>query len=318
MLGKNVWTKLFFVGMILVVVLTGCSSKSNDVEQKQTLKLGVLPTEDSLPLVVADQKGYFDEKNIDVELVTFQSAVESQSAIQSGQIDGMITDIVVASLLKDSGLNVKITSITYGASPERRRFAIVAAPKSGIEKLEDLKDKSVGISNNSIIEYVTDRLVEDSGISNLTIKKSAIPKIPVRLEMLINNQIDAVNIPEPLVTFAEFQGAKVIADDTKNVQLSQAVLIMNEKALNKGLKDFYEAYSQAVKDINTNPDQFKDVFVKNSKVPEPIIKDYKVPTYPEPQLPTEESVKDVMDWLNGKGLLKKTIEYKDLVQTGLY
>ena len=67
---------------------------------QERLKLGVLPLEDILPMIVANEKGYFAEENLEVELVTLQSAVESQSAIQSGEIDGMMTDMIVAALLK--------------------------------------------------------------------------------------------------------------------------------------------------------------------------------------------------------------------------
>ena len=321
MLFKNAKVKMLLIGLILALALTGCTQTNNEeVKQEpvQKLKIGMLPTEDSLPLIVAKQNGYYEEQNLDVELITFQSAVESQSAIQSGQIDGMITDMIVAALLKDSGLDIKITTITYGATPDRRRFAIVASPNSGIEKAEDLKGKSIGISNNSIIEYTTDKFLEEAGVNPQDVEKTAIPKIPVRLEMLLNNQIAAANIPEPLITFAELQGAKVIADDTTNVALSQAVLIMSNQAIENGLEGFYKAYAKAVEEINADPSQYKDIFVKNINIPEPIIEKYQVPTYPTLQLPAEKDINDVLDWLNEKGLLPNSTKSQDLTQTGLY
>ena len=316
MTWKKVSLKALLFVLILALVLTGCS-QTNQEEPKQKLKIGILPVDDSLPLIVADQKGYFDEENFDVELITFQSAVESQSAMQAEQIDGMLTDLIVTTLLKESGLNIKITSI-MGASLERRRFAIVAAPNSGIEKIEDLKGKSIGISNNSIIEYITDKLLVEAGVDSQDIVKTSIPKIPVRLEMLINNQIDAVNLPEPLVSFAELQGAKVIGDDTVNPQISQVVLIMTDQALQKGLEGFYKAYAKAVEEINANPDQFKETLINNINIPEPVIEIYQVSTYPELQLPSVKDVNEVLEWLNEKGLLKKSTKYEDLIQTGLY
>jgi len=320
MARQNLYTKVLLIGLILAVVLTGCAQTSSEAS-KQKLTIGVLPTEDSLPLVVAKQMGYFDDRNLDVELVTFQSAVESQSAIQSGQIDGMITDMIVATLLKDSGLDLKMTSITYGSSKERRRFAIVAAPNSGIETVADLKGKSIGISNNSIIEYITDKLLDESSVSRKNVEKTAIPKIPVRLELLLNNKIDAANIPEPLVTFAEAQGAKVIIDDTTNTALSKAVIVLTEQTLqtkSKEVKDFYSAYGKAVQEINANPNQYKETSLNNINIPKQIADKYQVPTYPELQLPSENEVNDVLEWLNEKGLLTNSFGYKDLIQTELY
>ncbi len=310
------WLKVLLIGTIMALALTGCSQGSVE-ESKQKLKIGILPIDDALPLIVANQNGYFEDENLDVELIPFQSSVESQSAIQSGQIDGMIADMIVAALLKDSGLNMKITSV-IAASQDRKRFAIVASPKSGIEKIEDLKGKSIGISNNSIIEYITDKLLIEAGISSQNVEKTSIPKIPVRLEMLINNQIDAITVPEPLASFAELQGAKVIVDDSSNAQLSQTVLIMADQVLQIETKGFYKAYAKAVEEINANPNQFKETLINNITIPEPVIDIFQVSTYPELQLPSEKDVNDVLEWLNGKGLLKKSIQYEDLIQTGLY
>lgn len=316
MTWKKVQMKALIIGLILIIALTGCSQTGKE-EPKQKLKLGILPVDDSLPLIVADQKGYFDEENLDVELITFQSAVESQSAMQAGQIDGMLTDIVVAALLKESGVNIKITSV-IAVSQEKRRFAIVASPKSGIERIEDLKGKDIGISTNSIIEFMTDKLLDEAGIGSQNVKKTSVPKIPVRLEMLINNQIDAVNIPEPLVSLAELKGAKVIVDDTVNPQLTQVVMIMTDQALQQDIKSFYKAYAKAVDEINTNPNQFKETLIQNTNIPEPVIEKYQVSTYPKPQLPPEKVVNDVLSWLNEKGLVSVSLKYKDLIQTGLY
>ncbi|NLL18968.1 MAG: ABC transporter substrate-binding protein, partial [Clostridia bacterium] len=198
---------------LLVLTAASCSSQKAADPATETLKLGVLSLEDILPMVVANEKGYFAEEGLTVELIPFQSTVESQSAIQSGDIDGMMNDMVVAALLKESGTDLKVTSVTLEATDERRRFAIVVSPDSDIKTVADLKGRELGISFNSIIEYTTDEMLVAAGVSPEEVNKTAIPKIPVRLEMLINNNIEAANLPDPLITFAEFNGCKTIIDD---------------------------------------------------------------------------------------------------------
>lgn len=306
---------------VMAIVVAGCAPAEKPDPKAYKLKIGALPIEDILPILVAQNKGYFSQEGVEVELVPFQSAVESQSAIQAGQLDGMITDTVVAILLNNSGLNVKITSLTLGSTPQEGRFAIVAAPGSDIKSPADLKGRTIGISNNSIIEYVTDRMLEEQGIDPSQVIKTSVPKIPVRMEMLVNNQIDAINVPDPLVSFAEFKNAKVILEDTTGRNLSQAVIIMTPQALEEkkeGLKLFYSAYAKAVKDINSNPDEFKDLLVQNVNIPEPIAASYRMQTYPEPQLPKQPEIDDVIEWLNSKQLLTKPAIYKDLVYGELY
>lgn len=312
---------LFLLTVLITIMAGGCSSENNAGNDKLHLKIGSLPIEDTLPVLAAIQQGYFTEKGLEVELISFQSAIESQSAIQSGQLDGMITDTIVAILLNNSGLDVMITSLTLGSVPEEGRFAIVAAPGSTIKTIDDLKGKSIGIANNSIIEYVTDGLLKEAGIDPSEVTKVSVPKIPVRVEMLLSGKIDTIVVPDPLLTFAEHQGARIIAQDTESQNLSQAVVIMTGKALEEkkqALKLFYQAYAQAVKDINTNPAEFKELLVENINIPEPIADSYNLQKYPEPQLPQKQEINMVIDWLDQKGLLLRPSSYEDLIMPGLY
>lgn len=309
--------------MAVLLLATGCGTEKATETQLQTLKIGALPIEDILPIVVAEQKGYFEQENINVELIPFQSAIECESAIQSGGLDGMVTDMIVATLLRNSGLDTKITSITLGASPTEGRFAIVAAPNTDFKTLADLKGKQVGVSYNSIIEYVTDGLLDEAGFDPSHVEKISVPKIPVRLEMLLHNKIDAITVPDPLITFAEMQGATVIAQDTTTTtkNLSQAVVILTEKAIaekNQAIQSFYRAYTQAVTDINADPEQFRDVFVENINIPAPVADIYAIQQYPTPQLPKEEDIDNILQWLSEKNLLSKELTYEELVDNSIY
>lgn len=312
--------KLTVVAVILLVValLAGCGQekKTPQKAEQEQLKIGVLPIEDIMPMVVAEKNGYFAQENLQVELVRFQSAVEQGNAMQSGSLNGMVTDMIVATMMKDSGLDLKMTSITLGASPQEGRFAIIAAPGSDIKNLQDLQGKRLGISHNSIIEYVSDGLLKDAGIDPSEVKKTSVPKIPVRMEMLFNKQIDAITVPDPMVTFAEFKGGKVIAQDTTR-NLSQAVILFDQKTLGEkkgAVEGFYRAYAKAVEDLNNHPDQYKQLMVENVNIPEPIAKDYQLQHYPKPQAPTEQDVNNILQWMQQKELLKNDLKYTDLVQ----
>ncbi|HHW07002.1 MAG TPA: ABC transporter substrate-binding protein [Clostridia bacterium] len=311
---------LMLAALLPLLFLAGCSNPEQGSGTNITLKLGVLSLEDILPMVVADEKGYFAAEGLQVELIPFQSAVESQSAIQSGQIDGMMTDMIVAALLKDSGTDLRVTSVTLEATGDRRRFAIVVSPQSDITTLAGLKGKELAISFNSIIEYTTDVLLKHHGIDPEEVVKTAIPKIPVRLEMLVNNNIEAANIPDPLIAFAESNGCRTIVDD-RGLSVSQAVLVMTEKTLvekKEALQGFYRAYAKAVQEINSNPQDYKDTMVAHISIPEPIVDAYRVPLFPEPKLPSEEEVNGVLSWLREKGAIGEHITYENFVAKDLY
>lgn len=313
---------------LLLTVVTGCSqSKSSQpaetAQQSEavTLKIGSMTIEENLPLLVAEKNGYFANEKVKVELVPFQSPVELQSAFQSGALDGMITDIMIAAMLQSSGQDLRVTSIALGATPQEGRFAIVASPNSTIKTAQDLKGKSIGISNNSIIEYVTDGLLEESGVKPSEAKKTAVAKLPLRVEMLLNNQIDAITVPDPQISYLVAKGAKVIADDSQGENLSQSVILMKGKTIESSsaaISNFYKAYTKAVDDINQTPDQYKDLLVKNVNIPESVVDSYKVQHYSKPQLPTENEFNSVISWMKNKNLLKNEVTYQGFIKSGLY
>ncbi len=311
---------VMLLGMLLMLAATtGCAQdgKENGLENSPAkLKIGSLTTEENLPVLVAQENGYFDAEDVQVEFVPLLSPVELQNTFQSGALDGMITDMMIALMLKSSGEELGITSIALGSTPQEGRFAIVAAPKSDIKSVQDLKGKSIGISNNSIIEYVTDGILEQAGMSPSDVKKTTVAKIPVRIEMLLNNQIDAIVVPDPHISYAVAHGAKVVADDTSGENLSQSVIIMTQTALsskNDAISRFNRAYARAVEEINNNPEQYKELLVTSINVPKQIADSYKVQHYPSPQLPVEEDVNNVITWLKNKGLLKADINYQDVI-----
>lgn len=309
---------------LIMFLAVGCNSNGNSgsgAQDPKKIYIGSMTIEENLPVLVAQEKGYFTEENVEVELITFQSPVELQSAFQTGELDGAITDIMIASLLKSSGEDLKVTSIALGATPQEGRFAIIASPNSNISNVQELKGKSIGISNNSIIEYVTDKLLLAGGVDPGEVEKTTVAKLPLRVEMLLNNQIDAIVVPDPQITYVVSQGAKIIADDSQGANLSQSVTILQNKTIKdkkEALNSYYRAYTKAVQTINNNPDEFKNLLISNVNIPESIVDSYAVQHYSEPQLPQEKDVEPVLEWLDSKGLLQNKVDYSDFVYGDLY
>lgn len=315
MTGKKLVVFMAVLCLGIIFVAAGCGNRQ---QAAQPLKIGTLPVEDSLPFFVAQEKGYFANEEVQVELVPFQSAVERDSAFQAGEIDGQITDMVAVGLLQNAGVDHQIVTITLGVKPEEGRFAILAAPGSGINQIEQLKDTEIAVSQNTIIEYVTDQLLLGQGFQANEIKKTAIPKIPVRMEMLLNNQIKAATLPDPLATYAAHQGAKVIIDDTRD-NVSQAVVVFRKEVLEtrkEAVSGVLRAYAGAVEEINAALESYRALFVEKAGVPEPIKDTYQVAHFSAPEVPTQAQFERVINWMLEKGLLKEALRYEKMVNGG--
>jgi len=134
--------------------------------------------------------------------------------------------------------------------------------------------------------------------------------------MLMSGQIQAACLPDPLAAFAEHQGARLILDDTGDLNVSQTVIILTESSIASnpaGITRLLEAYSRAVETINADPDAFRDLLVEMARMPEPIKDTYAVDHFPAPQVPTKEQVEAVIEWMQDKDLLSVSLTYEDIV-----
>ena len=107
----------------------------------------------------------------------------------------------------------------------------MAAPGSGFNDIAALADVPIGTSSATIQEYVVDGLMAEAGIDEDRVKKEEVKKVPVRFDLLMNGQLKAAALPEPLLSLAVLQGAELIADDTQGENLSQTVLVFSDEYL---------------------------------------------------------------------------------------
>jgi ABC-type nitrate/sulfonate/bicarbonate transport systems, periplasmic components len=324
---RNEHFSFSFLGIILCLALfvSGCTatkapednqtSKSVDKE----VKIGVLPIEDNLPFYVAEKDGLYAQAGVKVKLVSFASAVERDTALQAGQIDGEVADMVAVALLKKIGTDVKIASIGLGATPKEGRFAILSSPKSTIKDAAGLKGASLGISQNSIIDYVSDKMLIDKGVQLNDVKKMSIPKMPVRVDMLLSDQINAACLPDPLAALAQAKGAHLIIDDTYR-NISQTVLLFRTKSIQdnpEGIKAAVRVYGLAGQALTKNPDQYRTLFLEKAQIPSELKGSYKTPTFSKLQLPTEDEINSIMKWMVDKKLIPEAYSYQELVDSSL-
>jgi len=174
----------------------------------------------------------------------------------------------------------------------------------------------IGISNNTIIEYLTDRILTSEGLTAGEIAKIEVGAITVRFEQLMNGNIQAAVLPDPLAQGAIAAGARLVVDDTRYTNLSQSVLVFQTSTLQsrpETVRKFLSAWEQAVKEVNTNPEKYRAVLMEQGRVPESIQNSYRMPPFPQRGVPSEGEVADVTAWLKTKGLVSRDIPYTDMV-----
>lgn len=303
---------LLFSMLILALALAAGCGNSNDKTQKdlQPITIGLMPDTDSLPFIIAKEKGYFAEEGIEVNIQQYKSAMDRDSALQSGNLDGAVSDMLAVAFAKAGGFDVKVTSFTDGS------YKLIASKDAGINNVKALAGKDVAVSRNTIIEYVTDQILAKEGMDSESINKVIIPQIPTRLEMLQNGKLAAATLPEPMASIAVSNGCTYVTGSDE-LGINPGVIMFTVKTVDNKTAEIaamYRAYNKAVDYLNnTSRDEYIDLVVEKGGFPPAAKEALKLPEYHKAALPKESDVTDCIKWLNNKGLVKEHFSYQDIV-----
>jgi len=282
----------------------------------QTLRIALLPVLDVLPFHVAQQNGYFEQVGIQVEAVPVKSGQERDTLMQTGQVDGMLTDLISPVLFNQSQEQIKIVRTSRKVYPGSPIFRLLAAPGSEIQSPADLAGVEIGIAQNTVIEYITERMLEKAGLTAEQIAIQEVSAIPVRFELLVNDQLPAATLPDPLASGAIAAGAVSVVDDTSVPELSQSILAFSSNALQskpEAVRRLLQAWEMAVNELNAHPDDYHDLLIQVGRVPESVQGTFQMPPFPEASVPTPEQLADVVRWALDKGLIRDDIPYERMV-----
>ncbi len=277
--------KLAYILLLAVLVLSSCSKTKDDAK----IKIGYLPDAGILPMLLMD----------DVELVPFFSAGERNTAMQLGELDGMMSDLVAVIAYNQQGINLKVLTVTES------RFMIVGTPDFS----EDQK-WSIGISDNTVIEYLADELGAGEELD-----KVSIPKVPVRVEMLGSKKIPLACLTDAMAWSLLAQGFQIVRDQ-KGSGLEPAVLVFTEDFVSgssKRLKKFASDWNRAAEQINSDPEKYRSMMLEQVRLPDTPDNPYPMPVFRPVTLPTEAQLGSVLNWYKNKYGLEKPVNYSGLM-----
>ncbi len=295
---------------VLLLLAVGCGSESQPKEAKLSkITIGLMPDTDSIPFIIAAERGYFAEEGVEVELVPFKSAMERDAALQSGNLDGAISDLLAVIFARSGGFALHATSYTDG------NYNLVASGNTGISTATNLHGKEIAISRNTIIEYVTDEILAVNGLSEREVSKVVIPQIPVRLEMLQSGNLAAAVLPEPMASVAVASGSRYVTGSGE-LGINPGVIVFADSAINEkadSIRAMYRAYNKSVEYLNHAPRaEYIDLVMEKSGFPAPARDALELKPYRPAGLPAEKDVEEAVHWVKHKELAGD-YRYDDLV-----
>lgn len=303
---------------ILLFFLYSCQRKKGESvflpsTKLQPLTLGMLPTLDGLPFHIAKAQGVYDSLGLDLTILSFKSAYDRDAAFLSKSLDGMITDYpsaVTQQAIHHTDLGIILKNDGY--------FCFIVSKESGINQLQELKEKNIAVSRNTIIEYATGQLLNKAGISQAEVNKPAITQLPLRLQMLQYDQIDASFLPDPAASIAMNARHRSLIS-TQELGIDFTVTAFSREAINEKRREIellITGYNLGIDYIKMHPQkEWKQVLIEIG-VPENLTGLIALPVYRKAERPSADALDKAVTWLKTNDRIPQTYSgYKSLIDT---
>jgi NitT/TauT family transport system substrate-binding protein len=227
--------------LILVLIAMWSWDASVEAQTKRKVVFGVPVTPPNvvhIPPYVAKEMGYFNDLNIEVELVTFEGGTQTVRGSVAGGLDITGTSADPAIIAAARGAGTKVVG-TYSHKLSQSMLV-----QGDIKSCKDLKDKKIGIQEVGAFSEVMSRAVLAS--CGLTAKD--VQYVPVstkgRVPGLLSGQIDSavLHVDQALVA--------------KKKKADLNILVNLWETLPKWL---YAAYIAPEKEISSNRQLYVDI-----------------------------------------------------------
>lgn len=220
----------------------GGTDGTDDTTDSTIFRIAILPTDECLPFVVAQQHGMLDTLGFEVQLDTFMAAMDADTAFINGHADMLVTDTFrmayLNTIINGAAINPVIT--------DTLKLSMLTTQSSRIKSTKNLKEKIVAVTRNSAIDHFADIVMDRAKLKREELNRPQINDISLRANMLNLEQYDGAILPEPYATQCETQGAQRIAMSNE----TQMRVVVKSTTMHKRKNDVQRilaAYWQAKK-----------------------------------------------------------------------
>jgi NitT/TauT family transport system substrate-binding protein len=294
------------------------------------VKVSVYQSVSDAGIYIANDRGYFKDENIDVELLQLDAVSSVVTALASEQVDvaGGAPSAAIYNASRQ-GIGIKIVA-DKGSMPAGSGYLGIVVRKAlegEIKNAGDLRGHKVawpGYGAGTTNEVVLDQLFRMTGLKedDLTLENLSFSD---SIAALAGGSVDAAYLIEPLMQSAEQRGIGKILLTGDRIYPNQqvAVLLYGPDFIKKRpdvAQRFMKAYLRGVRDYNAafrkniDTDKIVDILSKNTNVKKPEL--YKTMVMPGLDPNGAVNVAGMtgdMKWYLSKGFLKEAVDVPSAV-----
>lgn len=272
---------LVLVILLLLICDLGCSKKNKQTPIR--IALNIWPGYGAF--FIAEDKGFFEQENVSVDVQIIQGDAEREAALISGNIDGIGMTLDNLVVLRDKDIDVKAIfkyDDSYGADG-------IVAIKS-IASVGDLKGKRISWAPATTSHYFLTQVLKEANLNTKDLDHVAMSSDDGGAAFAAG-KLDAAVTWEPWLSKAQQMENGHLLISTKDKPVVDDVLFMRTNTLEKrrdAIKRFLKACFNAIDYWKEHPTEGNKIIAKNLKLP----------------------VKDVEDMLSGIRIM----DYEDNVK----
>ncbi|MDJ0810768.1 MAG: ABC transporter substrate-binding protein [Desulfobacterales bacterium] len=155
--------------------------------EKLSLMLDWFPNVDHLPIYVAQEKGYFREAGIEVEILSPSDTSDALKLAVAGQVDLAVSYQPQTIIAAAEGLDVRVV----GRLVEHPLTTLLFLKEKGFKAPSELSGRTIGYTVPGLMDVLMQAFARINGIANVRLVNVGFTIVPA----LTSGQVDAVMGP---------------------------------------------------------------------------------------------------------------------------
>jgi NitT/TauT family transport system substrate-binding protein len=283
--------------LAMTMSLAACGDDDDDgnggaagADERQELRIALVPAATLLPSMVAIQEGIFKENGLDVRH-TFVQNLATLPGAMGRQFDLGATTSLDVMRAREEGINIVLASVGAKNGPGIEIAGVVTKPDSGIDGPQDLEGKTMGAvaPGGGNIHPSTVFWMQKNGANSDRVRFVEVPH-PNQFDQLDAGTIDAVQALEPFKGRMKSElDAKVLVDPVRVVMEEGGVETIDflsymaeenwAKENPEAIEKFVKSHQEASEFIEQNEQRAREIFRELTEVPPEVAENIPLPLY---------------------------------------
>lgn len=313
---------LRILGLMILTAISG--GMLTTASQANEIRIATQPTPFCAPIFVAKHKGWVEEELAKsgarpaIKWVSFAAGPPMNESFAAGQQDiGFLGD-TPAIIGKAAGIDTRIIGIT---SSGPKTLAVIVPAKSNIRSPRDLKGKKVAVVKGSYAHHLLVLVLQKGGLTTNDIEFINLSQADTATAIL-NGNIDAAAVWEPLISRLESQGqVRVLADGT-GIKKGVLVIVATSDFIAKQreqTKAILRAYQRGARFIKSNPKETAQLIAADVNLPPDLLLKVLPKFDYHPAIQTDDigEIKKSEAFMRSVGIIKATVDIDKFTDVSL-